>query len=203
MNPHEQLLNEIKEHLEESEVYAAYSANVARHYRKRDLVSKWVVAAAACGPFIDKLATASQQMSSWTLALMPLLAIGLPLLNYSTKIELASSLHGHYVTIIPQLRNLWRHLCSTASPGDEQLTAWQNDIYDLETKLAEIRRLKQEMPVIRSLGEKAVAIAKKYTIPSFITADETTVIENEEQDAFIPYELHAGEVAPRSGHSLP
>ncbi|MCI5125765.1 MAG: hypothetical protein D3925_15160 [Candidatus Electrothrix sp. AR5] len=192
MNPHEQLLSEMKEHLEESEVYAAYSANVARHYRKRDLLSKWVVAAAACGPFIDKLAASSQQISSWMLAVMPLLAIGLPLLNYSAKIELASALHGNYVAVIPQLRSLWRHLCSTASPNDEQLTGWQNEICDLETRLAEIRRLKQEMPSITSLAEKANTIAKKYTIPSFITADEkNNPLEHEEEhdDAFVSYDV--------------
>ncbi len=192
MNPHEQLLNEMKEHLDESEVYAAYSANVARHYRKRDLISKWVVAAAACGPFIDKLATSSQQISSWMLAVMPLLAIGLPLLNYSAKIELASSLHGKYVDMIPHLRDLWRKLCSNKPPTEEQLTLWQSEIYNLESKLAEIRRLKQEMPNIKSLSAKANTIAKKYAIPSFTIADEkNNPLEHEEQhdDAFVSYDI--------------
>ncbi|MCI5167264.1 MAG: hypothetical protein D3903_14515 [Candidatus Electrothrix sp. GM3_4] len=194
MSPHEQLLSEMKEHLDESEVYAAYSANVARRCRKRDLLSKWGVAAAASGPFMNWLSNTSETTYSWVLAAMPLLAIGLPLLNYSAKIELASSLHSHYVTIIPQLRNLWRHLCSTASPNDEQLTGWRNEICDLETRLAEIRRLKQEMPHIKSLAEKANTIAKKYTIPSFtITDEKNNSIENEEQShdgAFFSYDVH-------------
>ncbi|MCI5143266.1 MAG: hypothetical protein D3909_16380, partial [Candidatus Electrothrix sp. ATG1] len=172
MNPHKQLLNETKEHLEESEAYAAYSASVDRRYRKRDLITKWVVAAAASGPFMSWLSNTSDKTYSSILAFMPLLAIGLPLLNYSAKIELASSLHNHYVTIIPQLRNLWRHLCSTASPGTEQVTAWQKEIYELETRLAEIRRLKQEMPYIKSLGKKANTIATKYTVPSLTISDD-------------------------------
>ena len=189
MSPHEQLLKEMKEHLDESEVYAAYSADVARRYRKRDMVSKWVVAAAACGPFINKLADASEQFSSWVLAVIPLIAIGLPLLSYSRKIELASSLHGKYVAIIPKLRDLWRRLCADQSPADEQVAAWQVEIGDLEIRLAEIRRLKQEMPDIKSLAEKANAIAKEYTLPSFISSEETVSMENEDQGAFVPFEV--------------
>ncbi|MCI5223626.1 MAG: hypothetical protein D3924_13385 [Candidatus Electrothrix sp. AR4] len=198
MSPHEQLLSDMKEHLNESEAYAAYSANVARRYRKRDLISKWVVAAAASGPFMNWLSSTSETTYSWVLVTMPLLAIGLPLLNYSAKIELASSLHGHYISVIPQLKKLWRRLCSNASPNDEQLTDWRNEICDLETRLAEIRRLKQEMPDIKSLAKKADTIAKKYTIPPFTLADEkNNAIENEERahdiDAYVSYDApHAG-----------
>lgn len=177
---HKQLIDDIHRLLETSEGYASYSAKVARLYRRRDTVTKWLVAVAACGPFIDKLTSTSEPIASWLLAIIPLLAIALPLLNYSKKIELAGSMHSNYVSVLPELRELWRLVCSRGKPSDRSLNSWNRTLSSVENKLAEIRTKKSEMPEIKKLAKEADKQAEKYKKPNFY--DELESDEDEDGD---------------------
>lgn len=172
MPSHNQLLLDVRQHLQESEAHAAYAAEVSRHYRLRDAASKWIVAIAACGPLAAKLAHVPDNPASWLLAAIPLLALALPLLDYSRKIELASSLHGKYVEIIPRLKALWEELCADEAPSAEKLERWHKQMTGLDRRLAEIGARRSEMPDIQSLAVNAEADGGKYLLPPFVNQEE-------------------------------
>jgi hypothetical protein len=152
------LASEVHKLLQDTEAYAAYAAKIVRRYKRNDTIAKWTVAAAACAPFVEKLRTTSASTASWFVALVPLLAIGLPLLNFSRVIQLASELHGKHAEILPQLKKIWREISSADeySPATAQLTEqWKKEIHDIDVRLAAIRAKKSEMPEIKSLQDEA------------------------------------------------
>jgi len=174
MPSHNQLLLDVRQHLQESEAHAAYAAEVSRHYRLRDTASKWIVAIAALGPVIGRLAQAPEGAPSWLLAAIPLVAVALPLLNYSKKIELASSLRGKYAEIIPRLKALWEELCADEAPPAEKLERWHKQMTELDRRLAEIASHQSGMPDL-PLAADTEADRGKYALPPFV--------EHEEEDA--------------------
>jgi hypothetical protein len=153
------LVLEVHKTLQDTEAYAAYAAKVVRRYRRNDLMAKWTVAAAACAPFMAKLQSSSASTASWFSALVPLLAIGLPFLNFSRMIQLASELHGKHAEILPPLRKIWREMsvADEYAPNTEKLTEqWRKEIHDIDLRLAAIRAKKSDMPEIRSLSDEAI-----------------------------------------------
>ncbi len=172
MPSHTQLLLDTRNHLQESEACAAYSADVAAYYRQRDAAWKWLVAAAACAPLIARLAHAGEGAAAWPLALIPLLAIALPLLGYAGKIELAASLHGKCAELIPQLKELWHELCAEEAPSAETLEVWHKRATELDRRLADLKALQADMPEIQSLAGQGGAAAE-YSLPHFV--DESAV----------------------------
>jgi hypothetical protein len=152
------LVKETHKLLQDSEAYAAYAAKIVRRYRRNDMIAKWTVAAAACVPFMAKLNATSAPTASWFAALVPLLAIGLPLLNFSRVIQLASELHGKHAEILPQLKKIWREMSSAdeyAPAVAIQTEQWKKEIHDIDVRLAAIRAKKSEMPEMKSLMQEA------------------------------------------------
>ena len=166
--------------LQNSEAYAAYAAKVAQRYRSRDIATKWVVATASCAPLVDKLRTSTADGASWFLALVPLIAIGLLLLNFSKVIQISSELHGKYVEILPALRKLWREMSASTGAGfgtEELVKSWRKDLNDIDTRLSPLRAMKSEMPEINSLKVEAENDCEKYRMPSDTSSSPSSAVQ--------------------------
>jgi len=95
------LTDDLTAKLEDVEFLACYSAAIVRVVRQRERWAKWLVAVAACVPFLARLRAISGPTADWLVAIVPLLAIGLPIWNPDKTIEAASTLHGRYLPGTP------------------------------------------------------------------------------------------------------
>ena len=172
---------EVHKLLQNTEAYAAYAAKVARRYRQYDITAKWIVAAAVCVPFVDKLRSTSADTASWFLALVPLIALGLPLVNFSRVIQLASELHGKHAEILPQIKDIWREISAISDHTlvtGETIEKWSKEVHDIDLRLAAIRTKKSEMPEIKSLIEQAEKDCEKFPLPQNQTAEFHSSYDN-------------------------
>src|SRR5829696_8011792 len=106
----ENLDSELREKLRQVEYLSCYSVAVVRLVRKRHFYAKILVAIAGCIPFMAKLQDFSNQTAGWVAALVPLVAVALPIWNPDRILEVASTLHGRYSETVPVLRRLWRQV---------------------------------------------------------------------------------------------
>ena len=104
------LLVEVKGALIKAELNAAYCAVYVRETRRKQAVLRYVVAIAACAPFISKLGSVSSDAAGWVTAIVPLIAIALPIWNADKSIEQAAEIFGKYSSVLPGVRELWREL---------------------------------------------------------------------------------------------
>jgi hypothetical protein len=159
------LTDDLAAKLEDVEFLACYSAAIARVVRKRERWAKWLVAVAACVPFLARLRAISGPTADWLVAIVPLLAIGLPIWNPEKTIEAASKLHGRYIQVLPPLRALWRRLRDFDGPSEATGTLVNEvagELKILEQELASIRSEASSLPDIRKLKLRCKSSVPKY-----------------------------------------
>jgi hypothetical protein len=161
--------SEIREKLRHVEYMSCYSVAVVRLVRKRHFYAKILVAVAGCIPFMAKLQNVSGETASWIAALVPLVAVALPIWNPDRLVEVGSTLHGRYAELIPPLRRLWRQIRDIL-PGDradegkiveeayEQLAAVEEQLASFHGEIA-------QLPDIGSVKERCAGSIPKYDEP--------------------------------------
>lgn len=154
------LKNEIEKTYLDSEAYLHYIALIHRHYQKRDIQLKWMVAAASCAPVVSKLNQSSATIWPWVLALIPLVSIALPLLDYGKLISSTSSLHEKYSKLVPDIKKLWREVEAQSSANDALEAKIKDTLSLIDNKIAEIRPEKLNIPDIKKFKDKAERSAK-------------------------------------------
>lgn len=161
------LTDDITAKLDDVEFLACYSAAVARVVRQREKLSKWLVAIAACVPFLARLRAISGPTADWLVAIIPLVAIGLPIWNPERVIEAAFTLHGRYLQALPALRALWRRLRDFEGPSEATGTLVSEAASELETlekELAAIRSESSSLPDISKLKLRCRSSVPKYSL---------------------------------------
>jgi len=159
------LAHDLTAKLEDTEFLACYAVAVARSIRRRQRWAKWVVAGAASVPFIAHLRAVSGPTADWLIAIVPLLAIALPIWNPDSTIETATTIHGRYHQVLPSLRSLWRKLRDFEGPSEataELVREVEREFKALEEELASIRSAISSMPDIRRLKDQC-----KSSIPNY------------------------------------
>lgn len=159
------LTDDLTAKLEDVEFLACYSAAIARVVRQRERWVKWLVAVAACVPFLARLRAISGPTADWLVAIVPLLAIGLPIWNPERTIEAASTLHGRYLQALPPLRALWRRVRDFEGPSEATGTLVSEVAGELETleqELASIRSEASTLPDVRKLKLQCKSSVPKY-----------------------------------------
>jgi hypothetical protein len=160
------LRSEVRDKLRHMEYMSCYAAAVARRVRKHNFAAKIVVAAAACVPFMAKIQEVSSDTASWATALVPLVALTLPIWNPDKILEAASKLHGGYSELLPPLRSLWRRLRDFS---DEAAGNWQEVAEAAHKQLAEIEeRASSFAAEVRLLPEvESLKMKCSKSIPSY------------------------------------
>jgi hypothetical protein len=161
------LTRDVTEKLEDTEFLACYSVAVTRRVRKQQRWAKWLVAVAASVPFVAHLRAISGPTADWVVAIVPLLAVALPIWNPERTLEVASTLHGRYHQVLPLLRALWRRLRDFEGPSEATATLVQ-EISDrfktLDEQIASIRSGISSLPDIRKLKERCKASVPRYAL---------------------------------------
>lgn len=152
----------------ETEAMAAYAARLARRFTRRDRLTKWVVAAASCAPFVVKLRDTSLSAATWLTSTIPLLAVALPFIDYGSRIKTATSIHEKHASLLPQVRDIWRNV------RDESIASTPENMQRLRERLRELEQgiaaaghekpLLPDVPSARRAAEKDVNTTQ-YTPP--------------------------------------
>jgi hypothetical protein len=159
------LTRDVTAKLQDVEFLACYSAGVARLVGRREKWAKWLVAAAACVPFVARLREVSGPVADWVVAVIPLLAVGLPVWRPEKTIGTASMLHGRYLQVLPALRALWRRLRDFEGPSEATstlVTEAARELETLEQELASIRSKSSGLPDIGRLKRRCKSSVPDY-----------------------------------------
>lgn len=146
----------------------AYTGGVARRYRKRDAILRWIVAAAACAPFVGQLRSTSGIVTAWTLALVPLIGLALPLLNYSRTVDVAKDMSVEYATILVDLRHLWRSFDVDQPPPDRRFIEINERYEAIDARLATLNSQLVELPSMKSLLDEVERKIRRSPLPKHI-----------------------------------
>lgn len=157
---------EVRKQLIAAEVYAAYSTAVLRRVNKQQVYAKWIVAAAACAPFVAQLTQTSSVLGAWVPAVVPLVAVGLPIWQPDKTVERAATVRARLALIIAILRPHWRTLIV---PISADILADPNDLQRAHEALREAEKIKAEisseysrLPDIPKLRKRAAESVPDY-----------------------------------------
>jgi hypothetical protein len=166
------LVIQVRDELTQAERMTAYAAAITRRYRTRDIRLKWVVAIASCAPFVGQLRKVSTTSADWLLALVPLLALLLPLLNYGKVIDVARELHSEYSTSLTQLQTLWRQMQLESPPTNAVLSHFENTFSEIERQIAKVRTKKVDLPDSDSLKKRIAREIPGQPLPGSLREPE-------------------------------
>jgi hypothetical protein len=117
-------------------------------------------------PFITKINSVSSEAGSWVAAVIPLIAIALPIWSPERTVETAAGIHGKYMAILPPLRTLWRSL-AVAPSQPEQLTQEVIDsaskiIQEFDDQSAAFAKDMPSLPDLPKLKERCIKSVPNY-----------------------------------------
>jgi hypothetical protein len=147
-----------------AETYCMYFAGVAKRYRQLDRLARFIIAAFACAPLIAKITQVSATTASWIVALVPLVAISLPIWNPSKTSEDAAVLHGKYNLFVEYLKNTWRSIKNPPSDADHEkvFAAVKAQLTDIGQQLAATAQAHAHIPDVHSIKAAAKIDTSKY-----------------------------------------
>ncbi len=161
-----QFAEEVKKQLLDCELKACYSTQIARKLRTRLRVFKFIVAAAACAPFMAKVTALSNEVATWIAAVVPLVAIALAVWDPEKTIEIASQLHGRFSETLPRLRSVWLKICTFKdNEFDQLLELLRKELADIDTQVGSFRGRVSDLPDKPSITVECSRALPNYDLP--------------------------------------